>query len=124
MEWAPERIYTSPLPRAVQTARALARHTAATPPIVSTPLLAPGADPLKTIGLLKRDDGKCAVVVGHQPHLGQVVSLAVLGAPGLSIELKKAGVCCLRFDAGIAPGGATLAWLAQPRHLRATVGDA
>jgi phosphohistidine phosphatase len=58
-------------------------------------------------------------VVGHEPQLSEVASLALTGAEGaVRFELRKGGTICLRFPAAPAPGVATVRWSASPRLLR------
>ena len=80
------RILVSPAARAVQTAQALGRHYDVLPE------LAPGAragDVLAAAGW--PDATRPAMIVGHQPTLGQVAMLLLSGQPG-DLAIKKAGV--------------------------------
>lgn len=57
------------------------------------------------------------VLVGHEPYLSGLISTLVSGDDGLSITLKKGGLCLL--DIGTLRYGrcATLEWLLTPRQL-------
>jgi phosphohistidine phosphatase SixA len=57
-------------------------------------------------------------LVGHEPSLGALVSLATTGTASDGTPLKKGGVACLRFAGTPRPKGATLAWLLTPKQLR------
>lgn len=58
------------------------------------------------------------LLVGHEPHLGELASLLLGADSPLPIHFKKAGLCCLSV-AGIAAGRcAVLEWLLTPNQLR------
>jgi phosphohistidine phosphatase len=114
----PDRVLTSPLVRARQTAQILT-DVAGWPKAVETPELSPGAPALAVLSLLGKDCSKVAAIVGHQPSLGVLLTACLLGdgaAP--AIELKKNAVACVSFDGAPRAGHAVLKWLATPRLLR------
>lgn len=79
-------ILVSPALRAQQTARALKR------PFVTSDALDTGTDcntVLKALGTPKV--GKTALIVGHQPTLGQIASLLLTGEAG-DMSVKKGAV--------------------------------
>jgi phosphohistidine phosphatase len=115
----PQRLLTSPLVRAKQTAQILT-EVAAWPESEEVPELAPGEPALALLALLAKDRGKLTAVVGHQPGLGQLLGACLLGGGGaLPIEMKKNAVACVSFDGRAHAGHAALRWLATPRMLRA-----
>jgi phosphohistidine phosphatase len=115
----PQRVLTSPLVRARQTARILA-DVAGWPAAEEMPELSPGEPALAVLELLGADRGKLTAVVGHQPELGHLLSACLLGGDGaLPIVLKKNAVACVSFPGRPRPGHAALAWLATPKMLRA-----
>ena len=57
-------------------------------------------------------------VVGHEPHLGALVTWLLTGVDAQRVELKKGGACLLRFDGKPRRGGARMEWLLAPAHLR------
>jgi phosphohistidine phosphatase len=58
-------------------------------------------------------------LVGHEPDLSELASLALTGdAHGASIQFKKGGVACLRFGGVAAAARAELRWSASPKILR------
>lgn len=115
---APDRLLTSPLVRARQTAQILT-DVAGWPQAVEAPELSPGEPALAVFNLLRRNRVKLVAVVGHQPGLGALLTACLLGDGGtLPIEMKKNAVACLSFEAALRPGGAALKWLATPRMLR------
>src|SRR5882672_3680705 len=115
---APDRLLTSPLVRARQTAQILT-DVAGWPQAEEVPELAPGAPALAVLTLLGKDRSKLVAVVGHQPGLGHLLAACLLGDGGaLLIELKKNAVACVAFEASPGAGRGALKWLATPRMLR------
>ena len=107
----PERLLTSPLVRARQTAQIVGAHLGLAPEVAEA--LAPGCRSEHILGLLAERLGSGAVLaVGHEPDLSQIV-LAITGA---RCEMKKGALA--RID--LAPGAAhgTLTFLVPPRGLR------
>jgi len=92
------KVFASPAVRAEQTAQALGRK------FKISPALAPLASPQQLLDLVQWPHGKgCAVLVGHQPTLGQVIA-QLLGLQASDCAVKKGAVWWLRFrersDAG------------------------
>lgn len=115
----PERLLTSPLLRARQTAQILTQ-VAGWPVAEETPELSPGEPALAVLSLLGKDRSKLAAVVGHQPDLSHLLGACLLGGGGeLPIEMKKNAVACVSFSGRARAGHAALAWLATPKMLRA-----
>jgi phosphohistidine phosphatase len=115
---APDRLLTSPLVRARQTAQILT-DVAGWPQAEETPELSPGGAALAVLTLLRQDRGKVVAVVGHEPGLGALLTACLLGEDGaLTIEMKKNAVACVSIDGSPSAGGAVLKWLATPRMLR------
>jgi phosphohistidine phosphatase len=115
----PDRLLTSPLVRAKQTAQILV-DIAGWPAPEEIPELSPGEPALAVLTLLAKHRAKLTAVVGHQPGLGQLLGTCLLGGGGsLPIEMKKNAVACVSFEGKPRPGHAALKWLATPRMLRA-----
>ena len=92
--FAPERVVSSPLVRAVQTAELLARATGCAAVDVDG-ALAP--HPLAPVGLERlalRLEGPTAFV-GHEPALSDAAA-RLLGLPGLGFAFRKGGALCLQ----------------------------
>jgi phosphohistidine phosphatase len=113
-----DKILTSPLVRARQTAEILARVLPGPKP-VEIDALAPGGR-FEAVFRALRDPGSGSGValVGHEPALGAFVSLATAGIASDSTPLKKGGVACLKFAGEPRPKGAILGWLLTPKQLR------
>jgi phosphohistidine phosphatase len=84
------RVVTSPYRRARQTAEAAAAGLHGHLPIAESRALEPERDPEEILDEVARGDGD-VLLVGHQPHLGQLLGLLV-GGPGVEIPMKKAAV--------------------------------
>ena len=115
---APDRLLTSPLVRARQTAKILT-EVAGWPPAEKLPELLPGTAVLKVLTLLAKDRSQRVALVGHQPDLGALLSVCLLGNhDALSVDLKKNAVACVSFQGPARAGKAVLKWLATPSMLR------
>jgi phosphohistidine phosphatase len=114
----PDRLLSSPLIRARQTAKILT-DVAGWPPAEIAPELAPGKAATAVLTRLAKDRSKRIAVVGHQPDLSALLAACLLKDGGtLRIEMKKNAVACLTFDGHAHVGRAVLNWLATPRMLR------
>jgi phosphohistidine phosphatase len=112
-------LLTSPYVRARETAEILAAAWRKAKPEECAQLAAdrPVADAFE---LLRTRQEKAVVLVGHEPHLSDLLSAALAGEDArLRIEFKKGGAACIEFAARIAPGRATFHWMLPPRVLRA-----
>ncbi|MEW5916668.1 MAG: phosphohistidine phosphatase SixA [Gemmatimonadota bacterium] len=69
--------------------------------------------------LLSQPQDSTAAVVGHEPHVGRLVTWLMTGSTESHVVFKKGGVCLL--DLGVRPsaGGALMHWLLTPAQLRA-----
>ena len=112
---SPLRLYTSPLLRTRQTAQLLSRY-AGWPRPIACAALAPGTPPEELFALLRRGPQRLALV-GHEPDLGELLSLCV-GAR-TAIAFKKMGVARVNFRGPPAAGRGQLLCFLPPRTLRA-----
>jgi phosphohistidine phosphatase len=107
----PDRIFTSGLRRADETA-AIAAEIFPNSPTVVTKSLEPSADPASIWKELLADPAPARVMlVGHEPHLSQLVGF-LLGVPA-AVNFKKAAIVCIE-AAKDHPQG-TLQWMLTPR---------
>lgn len=117
---------TSPLVRARQTAEIVAVELD-TPAIVELDQLRPDAPP-HALGDWLRGAGQkeTFAVVGHRPHLGELVGWLLTGRPKSIVEIKKGGAVMLEVRArgtrAPRPGKARLRWSLTPRQLRQLAG--
>lgn len=102
----PKKIFTSPLPRASQTAEIAAEHLKA--PLQTSACLSKGFNVRKLSQLL--DEGKIdnVMLVGHEPDFSNVIEELTGG----DVKLRKSGVARLRLDRDKMQG--QLHWLLPP----------
>ena len=116
----PTRVATSPLVRANETAQLVATAFGVTR-IETVEALRPESPYEELVAWLgpRSDSGDGPiVVVGHEPHLGGLVTWLMTGTDTSRVELKKGGACLLVFDEAPSAGGARLRWLVTPGQLR------
>jgi phosphohistidine phosphatase len=119
LEMRPQRVLTSPLVRARQTADLLTQF-AKWPDPVECAALAPGNAPAQILTELARFKVERIAIVGHEPSLSHFLSACIAGADSkAALEMKKGGVACVSFSGKPRPGAAVLEWLLPPRALRA-----
>jgi phosphohistidine phosphatase len=94
-------VYTSPLPRAMQTAEIVSGVLKLKPPEVLDGL-SPGGSARRLLDGLANLEAETPLLVGHEPLLSSAVLLAITGAPTGSIELKKAGLAVVEIESGSA----------------------
>ena len=121
MDMVPDVILSSPLIRALETARivgaAFGEHLI--PQVL--PALGTGAsvsEAIESIVPYARHD--VVMVVGHEPQLSSMVSTLLTGAPDkLHIRLRKGGCVGLELPIGrLERGGAELHWMMTQKQLR------
>lgn len=113
---------SSPLLRAQQTARLVADcyHI---DDIVTIDALRPEQAPKALATWLGRQPADATIaVVGHEPHLGTLITWFMTGTEEARTTLKKGGVALLDFAQKPGAGRGELSWLVAPAHLRA-LGD-
>lgn len=113
----PERIFTSPLIRAVETAEIVAEALEEKVPVEECDELATGSA-ADVVSLLADTGLDEVAVVGHEPQLGEVVALMVAGNTDEIVDMKKASVACVDFDGSAAAGQGVLAWHVIPKILK------
>ncbi|MBV8881622.1 MAG: histidine phosphatase family protein [Planctomycetaceae bacterium] len=112
-----DAIYTSPLPRALQTAEIVA-GALRLPPATVLDGLSPGGSPRRLLAGLRDLEAETPLLVGHEPLLSSTVLLAMGGAGSGSLELKKAGLALLELDVAAAHPKGLLKLLLSGRALR------
>jgi phosphohistidine phosphatase len=118
LEVEPGLVLSSPLPRARQTAEILVEQLSGKPRLQFSNALAPGgrrADLYEELSRLKTVD---AMLVGHQPSLGEIAGEIVWGSAEHYLELKKGGACAIDLEQLRPKPRGTLVWLATPAMLR------
>lgn len=109
---------TSPLRRAAQTATIIASEYKV-PEVHEIDALRPTRLPKEFLAWLETvSDEECVAVVGHEPHLGILVTWLLTGVDTPAIAFKKGGAVLLDFPGLLVAGGATLLWSIAPAQLR------
>jgi phosphohistidine phosphatase len=117
----PDRIVTSPLPRARETAEIVADVLRMTDRLEISESLTADREAAAIRDWLGGRSENRLMIVGHNPALSELVGLLAAGAAGPWLcELKKGGVAALSTR---ADGGFALDWIAPPRLLRLLGGD-
>lgn len=114
-----DAILTSPYRRAFETAQIIADEFKLTPKLRVTKSLALESDTKALLRHLALDfrSWESVLLVGHEPTMGQLVSL--LTADGnLGIEFKKGSLCKLTVDSFTQGRCARLEWLMTSKALR------
>lgn len=113
----PDLIATSPWLRAADTARVIA-ETLGVERMETVDQMTPDHHPRDLAAWLNElGDTSTVAVVGHEPHLGELVTW-LMGGTGSNVEFKKGGVSLLRIDGAVEAGSAVLQWHLTPAQLR------
>jgi phosphohistidine phosphatase len=110
-------ILTSPFVRADQTATIVADVLKAKKKLKASPHLTPKGKHSDLVDELNHWPKPLqeVLLVGHEPALSRLISILVLGKPGLALELKKGGLCKLEIPTLRFGRCATLQWLLTPK---------
>ena len=111
---------TSPYVRAAQTAKIVKKTFGlGKDQVVETEHLAPTGYGDQLIQFINEHYAATPniALVGHEPSLGNLISVLVAGDPNISFTLKKGGICLLSADTLQYGRCATLDWLLSPSQL-------
>lgn len=113
-------ILASPYARSRRTAEIVAEEFGIAGKLRFTDNLVPDADPARLTDEVKAlPAAEGVLLVGHEPFLGELVSVLLTGTSDVRVEFKKAGLCRLEVDELCLGKCATLHWLLTPRQLAA-----
>lgn len=115
-----DRVVTSPLLRARQTADMVAEGYAI--PVAEMAALSPGGDPREITRWLSRHEGEVFLLVGHEPDLGRLASWYLTGSSESFLPLKKGAICLIHFEGKPAPTKGELRLLFTAGQLRRITG--
>jgi phosphohistidine phosphatase len=108
----------SPYVRAMQTAELVA-EAYGIEAIKKVDALVPDAPLQQFLAWLERKASADVVaIVGHEPHLGELVTWLMSGLPESRVEMKKGGAGLLEFHGQPGAGVGVLRWLMTPGQLR------
>ena len=109
-----DRLYTSPLVRARQTAEIML-HAWAKPELIleTCDALVPGSKARKLSKYLLKQGGDKIGLIGHNPHL-QEFAAWLLGNKKMQMELAKAGIAHVTCGDLPGKGQGVLQWLVTP----------
>ncbi|HEY6191572.1 MAG TPA: phosphohistidine phosphatase SixA [Bacteroidota bacterium] len=111
-------IFSSPLKRALDTARIAAKELGLAGKITILEELLPGREPGMLVNaLLLGRQKESLLIVGHEPDLG-VFASTLLGSPALSIVFKKGGLCRIDVDELRTGSTGRLIYHLTPKQLR------
>ena len=120
LEVEPTHVLSSPLARAVETARILHNDLGVRTTLQQVKELLPDASPDDMVTLLRDLPPKsCVLCVGHEPHLGELASVLLAGKPTTAFPFKKAGACEIELPSPPKAGRGVLGWWMGPGQLRA-----
>ena len=113
-------VLSSPYLRARQTAEIVVHQFGIESLLRFTEHLEPGGDPQRLMREVANVEGspENVLLVGHEPFLGELISVLLTGESTLGVTLKKGGLCCLTVDRPRYGRCAILDWLLTPRQLR------
>lgn len=113
-----DAIWSSPLPRARQTADLLAEDLAFRGTIKEVDDLRPGADFRMLARELSSQRPKRRIaLVGHEPDMGEMAAWLMTGMKVSALRFKKGGVACIEAEQVDPPSGNQLLWLLTPGQM-------
>jgi phosphohistidine phosphatase len=117
-----DRLLTSPLVRARETAEITARAYGGAPAPEPTELLGDRAEPASTLAGLATVDAGALLCVGHEPTLSRLAALLIARDGGARIEMAKSGVAVIECVGPVAPGRGQLRMHLRPPELLRLLG--
>jgi phosphohistidine phosphatase len=112
-----DRLLTSPLARARETAEITARAYGGTPAPEPTDLLGEGAEPASTLAGLAAVEAEALLCVGHEPTLSRLAALLIARDGTARVEMAKSGVVVIECAGPVAPGRGLLRLHLRPREI-------
>ena len=116
----PTHVWSSPLIRAIETAKIVHRVLRVRSAVQIVDALLPDASPDRLLAILHDlPPESCVLCVGHEPQLGITASVLLSGRASASFSFKKAGACLIELSIPVKPGRGVLCWWLPPAQLRA-----
>ena len=114
-----DRILTSPLERARQTAKIVAQTLQLENQLAEIDQLCPDQSVKDLLsGLVAYSGARKILLIGHEPLLSSTVSHLLSGKAGAAVQFKQGGLCCLEVDGMPPQKSAVLHWALTPKQLR------
>jgi len=121
----PDALLTSPLRRAVQTARIAAKAWGGIEPIEEPALAGSDVEAMLAAALVRvresGNDDATVVVIGHEPSVSALLARLIGSGRAERLGFRKGGAALVEVPGSAAEGG-RLVWYLPPRVLR-TLGD-
>jgi phosphohistidine phosphatase len=115
----PTLVWSSPLIRALETAKIVQRSLQVRAAVEVVEALVPDAPPDRLLSILHDlPPESCVLCVGHEPHLGLAAAVLLTGKPSQAFPFKKAGACLIELSVPVKPGRGVLRWWLPPSLLR------
>jgi phosphohistidine phosphatase len=115
----PTLVWSSPLIRALETAKIVQRSLQVRAAVEVVEALLPDAPPDRLLSILHDlPPESCVLCVGHEPHLGLAAAVLLTGKPSQAFPFKKAGACLIELSVPVKPGRGVLRWWLPPSLLR------
>ena len=112
-------VVSSPLVRAVETARIIAESLAPSAAVDVCDAMRPGGAPEDVIAFLaKRTDRTRVLVVGHEPDLSELAARLIGAGSHSNLAFKKGGCCMINFEEFPPRSPGQLEWWLTPRLMR------
>ena len=119
LEVQPTHVLSSPLVRAVETAKIVHSSLRVRSAVRIVDELLPDVSANRLIAVLHDlPPESCVICVGHEPHLGMVAGVLLAGKPSTAFPFKKAGACLIKLSIPAKPGQGVLQWWLTPSQLR------
>lgn len=113
-----EVLAASSLVRAQQTAEIVAKAYDDVP-VSTVEALSPESDPADLVDWLgKHASAEVVAVVGHEPHLGMLVTWLMSERRESRVAMSKGGAALLEFDSRVTARSGTMQWLLTGSQLR------
>ena len=120
MELGFDAIITSPLLRAVHSAEIVAKTFRLKDHVHHSSHLGPRGNPALLVKEIttKHNEAKGLLLVGHEPSLGALISMLLVGDNSLEMIFKRGGLCKLTIEQLSYGKCASLCWLLAPSQLK------
>ena len=103
-------IFCSSLQRAQQMAQPT-RELLRVEQLISTEYLVPGSDSRQLLEQINSNIAESVLLVGHEPYLGELLSMLVAGGTDVKVEFKKSTLSLVETTPPVRKGHGLLKWI-------------